>query len=360
VAVVVGDRRMAVDTDTDLDVDYFEAEILSARDFYPFGMVMPERSFSTQAYRYGFNGKEFDSEWKGEGNSYDYGFRVHDARLGRFLSVDPLAGKFSYNSPYAYATNNPILFIDSEGKEIKIKGSEDAKERFKKMISMSFSGLIYAEIIEGVLTLHNSESNEIIKLKDNPELAQELGFNLEQEVLLKMLDESIHHTKTLDFTVLVGDETVTPDGHEEITRGHIITGGFAFGILDLGDLDAFGYEVTGGENVRTILAHELSEQMVKQFDFGFKDNSAHWIWSMEHPKAVKLEEKLLGLWKMVQHEPEGVFEKDENGKDIGFTGQIKIELREKPPTIGGKYKLQTIKIEKGNIIDVTIEEKEDE
>jgi hypothetical protein len=53
VAVVVGDRRMAFDPDTDLAVDFFEGEVLSARDFYPFGMVMPERSFSTQAYRYG-------------------------------------------------------------------------------------------------------------------------------------------------------------------------------------------------------------------------------------------------------------------------------------------------------------------
>jgi hypothetical protein len=53
VAVVVGDRRKAFDPNTDLDVDYFEAEVLSAHDFYPFGMVMPERSFSTQAYRYG-------------------------------------------------------------------------------------------------------------------------------------------------------------------------------------------------------------------------------------------------------------------------------------------------------------------
>jgi RHS repeat-associated protein len=118
-----------VDGNADLAVDFFEAEVLSARDFYLGAcperrrsrrrMVMPERSFSTQAYRYGFNGKEFDSEWKGEGNSYDYGFRVHDARLGRFLSVDPLAPGYPWYTPYQFAGNKAINSIDLDGAEPK-------------------------------------------------------------------------------------------------------------------------------------------------------------------------------------------------------------------------------------------------
>jgi RHS repeat-associated protein len=127
VAVVVGDCRLAVDGNADLAVDFFEAEILSARDFYPFGMVMPERSFSTSTYRYGFNGKEFDSEWKGEGNSYDYGFRVHDARLGRFLSVDPLAPEYPWYTPYQFAGNSPIRFLDLDGLEILDMGNANGK-----------------------------------------------------------------------------------------------------------------------------------------------------------------------------------------------------------------------------------------
>jgi RHS repeat-associated protein len=54
-------------------------------------MMMPNRKYSaSNFYRYGFNGKEKDNEAKGEGNQYDYGFRVYDPRLGRFLSEDPL------------------------------------------------------------------------------------------------------------------------------------------------------------------------------------------------------------------------------------------------------------------------------
>jgi RHS repeat-associated protein len=120
VAVVVGDRRMAVDTDIDWAVDFFKAEILSARDFYPFGMVMPERSFSTQAYRYGFNGHERDDEVKGSGNSLDFGARIYDPRLGRWLATDPLAGEYVDVSPYNFALNSPIMFLDPDGREVHI------------------------------------------------------------------------------------------------------------------------------------------------------------------------------------------------------------------------------------------------
>ena len=76
---------------------------------------MPGRSFSSPSYRYGFNGKEKDDEVKGSGNSLDFGARIHDPRLGRFLSLDPLSKKFPSESNYGYAGNNPILFIDREG-----------------------------------------------------------------------------------------------------------------------------------------------------------------------------------------------------------------------------------------------------
>jgi RHS repeat-associated protein len=70
-----------------------------------------------EPYRYGFNGKEQDPEVKGVGNFYDYGMRGYDPRIGRFPSVDPLAPKYPYFSPYQYAGNNPIYNIDVDGLE---------------------------------------------------------------------------------------------------------------------------------------------------------------------------------------------------------------------------------------------------
>jgi RHS repeat-associated protein len=60
---------------------------------------------------------EKDEEFKGEGNSYDFGARMYDARIGRFLSVDPLAPDYPHNSPYAFSENRVIDGVELEGAE---------------------------------------------------------------------------------------------------------------------------------------------------------------------------------------------------------------------------------------------------
>ncbi|MFX1705877.1 hypothetical protein PV783_18060 [Chitinophaga sp. CC14] len=69
-------------------------------------------------YRYGFNGKENDNEVKGEGNQINYGMRIYDPRIGRFLSVDPLQKQYPELTPYQFTANNPIENVDLDGKEI--------------------------------------------------------------------------------------------------------------------------------------------------------------------------------------------------------------------------------------------------
>ena len=98
------------------------ATIVSAQDYYPFGMEMPGRTYlaswaATPNYRYGFNGKENDNEVEGVGNSIDYGMRVYDPRAGRFMSVDPLTKKYPWYSPYQFAGNKPIWATDLDGLE---------------------------------------------------------------------------------------------------------------------------------------------------------------------------------------------------------------------------------------------------
>lgn len=63
---------------------------------------------------------EKDDEIKGENNSYDFGARIYDPRVGRWLSLDPLQAKYPHLSPYAYVANSPILMIDKDGKDIWI------------------------------------------------------------------------------------------------------------------------------------------------------------------------------------------------------------------------------------------------
>ncbi len=72
---------------------------------------------SEDKYRYGYNGKFKDNEWAGVGNHYDYGARMHDSRVARFISIDPLTKKFPMLTPFQFASNSPIAGIDLDGKE---------------------------------------------------------------------------------------------------------------------------------------------------------------------------------------------------------------------------------------------------
>jgi len=97
---------------------YFEADIITATDYSPFGAPLAGRTFSSNSYRYGMNGMEKDDEVKGAGNQLDFGARIYDPRLGRWLSIDPLQAKYAGYSPYNFALNSPVFFYDKDGRDV--------------------------------------------------------------------------------------------------------------------------------------------------------------------------------------------------------------------------------------------------
>ncbi|ATL48222.1 hypothetical protein COR50_14200 [Chitinophaga caeni] len=117
VLATISDKRIPVYENDGTTVAYYDVDLLSAVDYYPFGMQMPGRVFNGGGYRYGFNGKENDNEVKGEGSQQDYGMRVYDPRLGRFLSVDPITKQYPELTPCQFATNMPIWAVDLDGLE---------------------------------------------------------------------------------------------------------------------------------------------------------------------------------------------------------------------------------------------------
>jgi RHS repeat-associated protein len=195
VLATVSDKKVGISVNG-TSIDHYEADLTSAQEYYPFGMLMPGRSGHTtqggysngssvvngytvastlsvnnregsqpneyaasetieflpgfesasgdaftaliadgtytgagntgggsssvamSGYRYGFNGKEYDNEVKGEGNSIDFGARAYDSRVGLWLSVDPLQAKYPNITPYHFAAGNPVNFIDVDGKDI--------------------------------------------------------------------------------------------------------------------------------------------------------------------------------------------------------------------------------------------------
>ena len=108
-------------------------------------MLVPNRNFQSPEYRYGFQGQEKDDEVKGNGNSLNYKFRMHDPRIGRFFAVDPLTNKYPWNSPYAFSENRVIDAIELEGLE---KVLVDEKNEPDKVLVEKNSGP--TQLAEGV------------------------------------------------------------------------------------------------------------------------------------------------------------------------------------------------------------------
>ncbi len=83
--------------------------------------MMPGRKYEAQSgYRYGFNGKEKDKDLNSL-TAYDYGFRIYNPGIGKFLSVDPLEKKYPYLSTYQFSSNSPIWSSDLDGLEARVR-----------------------------------------------------------------------------------------------------------------------------------------------------------------------------------------------------------------------------------------------
>ncbi len=130
VLVTISDRKTPIDAGTytyssttqtytyinptlDGNIDYYTAEVITANDYYVFGMAMPSRKYSLANgnYRYGFNGQMKSDEIGGD--SYTALFWEYDARTGRRWNVDPEVK--DAESPYMCFSGNPIFFSDILG-----------------------------------------------------------------------------------------------------------------------------------------------------------------------------------------------------------------------------------------------------
>ncbi|MPT36091.1 MAG: RHS repeat-associated core domain-containing protein, partial [Flavobacterium sp.] len=180
VLVVINDKKIPEFEKPDMPetgLVAFNADVLSYSDYYPFGMLQDARHGSKANYRYGFNGKEKDDELKGEGNSYDYGFRMYDPRTARFFSVDPLTESYPELTPYQFASNTPIQAIDLDGLErLDVVGYD--KEKREVRIKIVKNVYISKSIsVEAYKTLNTSKFSEIFKAGNRSIYTKELPRN---------------------------------------------------------------------------------------------------------------------------------------------------------------------------------------
>lgn len=103
-------------------------------------MAMPSRTYSAaSSYRYGFNGKERDKDMNSL-TAYDYGLRIYNPAIAKFLSVDPLTKKYPELTPYQFASNSPIQAVDIDGLEgvqyIETQTDKDGKTLIKRVVEV--------------------------------------------------------------------------------------------------------------------------------------------------------------------------------------------------------------------------------
>ena len=101
-------------------------------DYYPFGAQMPGRSsMSEYASKERYTGHEYDDETETDGMTglYYAGARYYDPVLGKWPVIDPLSDDYPSHSPYSYAANNPLIFIDPEGLEWFYYQADDEDEK---------------------------------------------------------------------------------------------------------------------------------------------------------------------------------------------------------------------------------------
>jgi len=123
-------------------------EILEENNYYPFGLKHQGYNSDNKQpnYKYKYNGKELQDELGL--NMYDYGARNYDPAIGRWMNIDPLAEMSRRFSPYVYALNNPVFFIDPDGMQAKwIPGADG-------------NAITYNQDKNGVLTVSDNATED--------------------------------------------------------------------------------------------------------------------------------------------------------------------------------------------------------
>ncbi|MDA3799270.1 MAG: hypothetical protein PF692_09340 [Kiritimatiellae bacterium] len=159
-------------------IDYFSPVIVTSTTYWPFGLPL-ETGEQPQEYRFGFQGqacpelsrREKDNEWTGtEGSHLAFKYRIHDARIGRFLSVDPLTRDYPHNSPYAFSENRVINSGELEGLEAVVRIYQQRSKTAIRTIDYTQTKQVFGPLGNGTLiirkwdegktTLHYSDPND--------------------------------------------------------------------------------------------------------------------------------------------------------------------------------------------------------
>ncbi len=205
-------------------------------NYYPFGMPYSDQAgtLNSDFQPYQYNGKELD---KMHGlYTYDYGARQYDPVLVCWDRIDPLAEEYKGISPYVYCANNPVRFIDPDGKKIYIPKKSQSE----------------------VLHMINTYSKTQYKLDKNGFLCIDKEAELNEK-------GSAHYSERLDATILAKGKLTIEVGDKYTAKGIKNTK-----IYDVNNMGGGLTDKTDKKNVKTIvsanghIAHDTMGNEVKK------------------------------------------------------------------------------------------------
>jgi RHS repeat-associated protein len=214
-------------------------------------------------YRYGYNGKEKDDEIKGEANSLDYGARIYDPRVGRWMSTDPLESKYPSMSAYNYVANTPIMAIDPDGREVELFFNN--QEHVNQMLSIINTGIGI-----NVASVNNNRRLVVSILSD-----EQLSNLTDKQRAAYM----VFKAAATDPRGVIGIDVFA--GTPLVTIGSCL-----FMAIDVQDIQAFDKFQTKGTNSLAVLAHEFKEQQEYQLDDKHPNDA--------HDAGIDVEDKISG------------------------------------------------------------------
>jgi len=189
--------------------------VLEVNAYYPFGMLIPDLSTPVMLggyfNAYKFSAKELQTDLGL--NWYDFGARMYDPIVGRWWTTDPLAESFYAWSPYCYALNNPLNFIDPDGRFPIGTHSKMVNNAFRGTVShdalnqMKFGTSVIADIsligdkrvhldnMRGYSTIASLYNNAISGFQSS----MEQGFYLQAGVELHTIADFYSHSNYIEL-----------------------------------------------------------------------------------------------------------------------------------------------------------------
>lgn len=276
-------------------------------------MLLPNRTDDAGSdYRYSFQGQEKDNEIKGDNNSVNYKYRMHDPRVGRFFAVDPLAKQYPHNGPYNFSENRVIDGIELEGAEyLKIIHVIDTKAKLEvERIEIDYTGetpfgTYYEESF-------GSEGRGVKHMYSNTEgqPIAESRWDLHQSGYLSRGGIACH-----GFYQGSGCVTYTGYGDYDFTREPIDDADWVAYQHDM-DYDEFEGDISYLEDVRTLYADET---MLARL--GYLKNSKDFEgYSQETQKSI--DNALTAIGAMAEYKRRKISTMQKRGLDINSVEDI--------------------------------------